>query len=237
MSTLLSVVQDMCGRQNIPVPATVYGTNDTQVRQIMRLLEEEGNDLASRHPWERLTIEASFTTLAAADQGTIASIATNGFRSIKNETIWDRTTVLPVCGPMSAAEWQARQALSIVGPQYRYRIRGGHLLVSPTPPAGESWYFEYETKYWITDSGGSTYRNRFGADDDIILLPDDLTLQGLRWRWKKEKGLDYAEDMRTYEMQVKDAMGHDGGKPRLRMDGSANTRQPGISVPTGNWNP
>jgi hypothetical protein len=58
---------------------------------------------------------------------------------------------------------------------------------------------------------------------------------GLRWRWKKEKGLDYAEDMRTYEMQIKDELGRDGGKQILQMD-NLTTKRPGISVPDGNWN-
>lgn len=236
MSTLLSIVQDMCGRQNIPVPATVYGTSDPQVLQIMRLLEEEGNDLSSRADWERLTFEAAVTTLATENQGTIESLCTNGFRSIKNDTIWDRTTMLPVCGPLSSKDWQTLKAVLSTGPRYLYRIRGGNLIVNPAPPAGSSWYFEYVTNKWLTDSGGTTYKRRFTADTDIVLLPDDLCLQGLRWRWKKEKGMDYAEDMRTYEIQVKNALGQDGSKPQLKMDmdGSASP-VPGIFVSPGSW--
>jgi hypothetical protein len=236
MATLLEVVTDQCGRQNIPVPTTVYGTSDPQVRQIMRLLEEEGNDLSVRGSWECLMNEASHTTLALEDQGAIATIASNGFRSIKNNTIWDRTDRLPVIGPMDAMEWQAMKAVFANGPRYRYRIRGGHLLVNPTPTAGHSWKFEYVSKYWITDTGGTIYKRRFTADTDVVLLPDDLCLQGLRWRWKKEKGMEYAEDFRTYEMQVKDALGKDGGKAVLSMDDDM-TRGPvpGVWVSPGSW--
>lgn len=236
MSTLLEVVQDLCGRQNITVPSTVYGTSDPQVRQILKLLEEEGNDLSSRGAWEGLTVEATHTTLAAEDQGAIATIAATGFRYIKNETFWDRSTGVPVCGPMSSQEWQAAKALVSTGPLYRYRIRRGKLLVNPTPSAGQTWAFEYISRYWILGADGTTYKRRFTLDTDVILLPEDLTLQGLRWRWKKEKGLDYAEDFRTYEAQVKDAFGHDGGKPRLSMDGDSRGPRPGVFVPEGSWN-
>src|SRR3990167_8281314 len=95
--SLLTMTQYFCGRQGVPVPATVFGTTDTQVLQVMRLLEEEGNDLALRGAWESLTFEGSLTTLAAASQGAIATLASNGFRYIKNDTIWDRTNKLPVC--------------------------------------------------------------------------------------------------------------------------------------------
>lgn len=232
MATMLEVIQDLCGRQNLPVPTTVYGTSDPQVRQMLKLLEEEGNDLASRGPWQGLTFEAALTTTATEDQGAMSSIATNGFRYIKNETIWSRSRRLPVSGPMDAKEWQMLKALFVSGPYYRHRIRGDHLLVNPTPPV-ESWYFEYISKNWILN--GSTYKRRFTADADSVLLPDDLCLQGLRWRWKKEKGMDYAEDFRTYEGQVKDALGRDGGKPTLSMNDVAKGPVPGIWVSPGSW--
>lgn len=236
MTTMLSVVQDFFGRQNLPVPTTVYGTTDPQVLQVMKLLEEEGNDLSQRNAWQGLINEASVTTIGLDDQGAMSSLASNGFRYILNDTIWSRTRRLPVCGPLDPVKWQMLQALFVSGPYYRYRIRQNHLLVNPTPPVGESWYFEYVSYNWITDSTGAIYRNRFLADTDLIVLPGDLTLQGLRWRWLREKGMDYAELFRTYEMQVKDAMGRDGGKPILAMDGGARMGpQPGIFVPTGSW--
>mgnify|MGYP001576058818 CR=1 FL=1 len=234
--TMLSTVQHFCRRTNLPVPATVAGTTDTQVLQLMALLEEEGNDLASRGAWQGITFQASHTTLAAEDQGAIATIASNGFRYMVNDTIWDRTTILPVCGPMNSKGWQAMKALASTGPRYRFRIRGGKLLVNPAPPASDAWYFEYISQNWILGADGTTYKQYFTLDTDTILLPETLVLMGLRWRWKKEKGLDYAEDFRTYEFQIKDALGRDGGKTTLYMDGS-NLRgpQPGIFVPDGSW--
>lgn len=233
MPTMLEVIQDHCGRANVPVPSTVYGSADPQVVQMMRLLEEEGNDLSGRGTWQGLVNEASMTTLAAEDQGAITSLATNGFRYIVNDTIWDRANRLPVCGPLNSQQWQTLKGVLATGPRYQHRFRGDHLLVNPSPSAGLTWYFEYVSKNWILN--GSTYKRRFTADNDTILLPDDLCLQGLRWRWKKEKGFDYAEDFRTYETQVKDALGRDGGKPILRMDNEGGSVKPGIWVPQGSW--
>lgn len=235
MATLLAVVQDFCKRQNLTVPATVYGSSDQGVTQMMALLEEEGNDLAQRHFWEALTRQAAHTSLAAEDQGAIATIADDGFRFLVNDTIWDRSTRLPVCGPLNQRDWQALKALLSTGPRYQFRIRGGKLLVNPTPVAGESWYFEYVSKNWISNAAGTLFYARFTADTNIILLPDDLCLQGLRWRWKKEKGFDYAEDFRTYELQVKQAMGLDGGKPRLDMNSDNRGPVPGVWVSPGTW--
>jgi len=142
-----------------------------------------------------------------------------------------------VCGPLDAVEWQAMKALTQTGQRYRYRIRGGLLRVNPVPPASESWFFEYVSKNWILGADGTTYKAYFTLDTDTILLPEELVLMGLRWRWLKEKGLDYAEQFRTYEMQLKDALGRDGGKPIMRMDDTwwAGPK-PGVFIPSGSWN-
>jgi hypothetical protein len=234
--SLLSMVQDFCERTGVPSPTAVHGSTDDQVVQIRALLEEEGKDLAKRVAWERLTFETTHTTLANEDQGLIDSLTTRTFNYILNDTIWDRTNRWSVYGPLSPQKWQAEKARSMTGPRTRFRFREGRLMASPAPSAGWTWAWEYVTKDWVTDSSGATYRAVFGADSDVVLLPEDLMIQGLRWRWRKEKGLDYAEDFRTYEAQVKDAMGRDGAKPRLRMDqDSWRGPTPGIFVPSGNW--
>jgi hypothetical protein len=234
--SLLTVVQYFCRRTNVPEPSTVIGTTDTQVKQIYSLLEEEGNDLAQRGAWQGITFEATHTTLAQEDQGAITSIATNGFRWIKNQTIWDRTLRLPVYGPLDAQDWQQTKAVQVSGPVPRFRIRGGKLLANPTPTAGNTWAFEYLSNNWILGANGTTYKQYFTLDTDTVLLPEALVMQGLRWRWKKEKGEDYAEDFRTYEMQVKNALGADGGKKVLYQDESGRRLTGGVVVPIGSWN-
>lgn len=234
--SLLTTVSYFCRRSGVPVPASVAGSTDIAILQVLALLEEEGNDLAMRGGWEGLTFEAAHTTIAAEDQGAIATIAANGYRYIKNNTIWDRTTQLPVCGPMDSIEWQRMKALTTASFRFRHRIRGGKLLVTPVPDAGLSWYFEYCSQNWITDSTGATYKQYFTADDDIMLLPESLLVMGLRWRWAAQKGFDYAELFNSYEMQVKDTLGRDGGKPRLYADGDMRRGpRPGIVVPEGSW--
>ncbi len=234
--SLLEIVTAFCERTALPIPVAVMYSPDAQVAQIRALLEEEGKVLSSRGAWEVLTYETTLTTAAVEDQGDITDLCPNGFRYIKNQTIWDRTDRLPVFGPLSATDWQALKAVVSVGPRYRFRIRGRRLLVNPVPPANHTWYWEYVSKHWILDGDDDTGRCFFSKDTDKIALPEDLVLMGLRWRWKKEKGLEYAEDFRDYEIMVKDAIGRDGAKPILDLgQDPARGLQPGIFVPSGNW--
>lgn len=232
--TMLTTVQRFCGRTGLTVPATVYGTTDPQIRQILAMLEEEGDDLSKRGAWQEITFEATHTTLAQEDQGAISTIASNGFNYIKNGTIWDRSLRLPVY-VIDGQNWQAAKAMTLTGPRYQARIRGGKLISNPVPTAGNTWAFEYVSKNWILGVDGVTYKQYFTLDTDTILLPESIVLMGLRWRWKKEKGLEYAEDFRTYESQVKDALSRNGMKQTLNMGNSEPMVSPGVVVPLGSW--
>lgn len=234
--TLLQVVTQFCERKNLSVPSTVIGSSDKQVKQIRALLEKEGIELRKRGAWEGVTFEATHTSTAAEDQGAMTTIAGAGFDYIKNQTIWDRTDNLPIIGPMSAQDWQMLKGMDNTNPRYQFRIRAGKLLINPTPSAGKSWAFEYVSKYWIAATAGTAPTKRlFTADTDEVWLPEEIVSLGLEWRWEASKGLDYAENFRSYEIMVKDALGRDGGKPILSMSDEGRSIKPGVFVSPGSW--
>lgn len=235
--SLLTCVQRFCERTNLTSPSTVIGTTDPQVLQIKALLEEIGIDLNSRFSWQETTFQTLHTTIADEDQGSMFDIVGAGWAYVNNMTLWDRSLRLPILGPLSGVDWQALKAVVVTGPQYQFRIRENHLLVNPEPPAGSEWAFEYSSKYWIRATADTVAtKEYFTADSDVMLIPETLCLMGLRAWWKKEKGLEYAEDMRMFEAQAKDASNRDGGKPVLHMDQDPwNGPKPGIWVPSGNW--
>lgn len=231
--SMLTLIQDFCRRTNIQVPGSVLGSTDSQVLQILALLEEEGEDLADRGDWQELTKEATHTTVATESQGVITTIAP-GFDHFKTNTFWDRDLRLPVY-VIDDKDWQQVKAVAVTGPRYQARLRGNELLANPTPTAGNTWAFEYQTKNWITDLNGNNPSDSFNADTDLVLLPEKLLKMGLRWRWKKEKGFDYDEDFQTYENMVTKALGSNGLKRNLNMSDGPLTRQPKVYVPDGNW--
>lgn len=241
--TLLATVGRFYRRTNLGAgPSTVIGSTDEQVLQVLALLEEEGNDLSGRGDWQRITYEATHTTVATESQGAIETIAVSNdttrdakFRYFKHETLWDRTENLPV-QIIDGPDWQAEKGFSSTSPRYRARIREDNLIVTPTPPAGNTWAFEYVSWHWIQNAAGTITYQYFTADSDTLLLPEPIVLQGLRWRWKKEKGFEYAEDFQTYENLIKDALGRQGLSKTLRMDQAEKESIPGIVIQQGSWN-
>lgn len=239
--TVLDIVKEFCRRTGISVPASAVSSTDLQVQQIIGLLNEEGQELAARYKWQRLTDLAIFTTVSTESQGDldggILPCASN-LDYIVHNTIWNQTTRLPVWGPMSPQDWAYMRSMNFHAPTSEYRIIGNQLIFVPPPTAGHTCYFEYKTKNWLKSGDGVTGRDSIIADDDAPLLDPQLLTLGLRWRWKQAKGLDYAEDFNVYERRVTDATSRDGTKPTLNLNGSCRERygiQPIVFASSGNW--
>lgn len=233
---LLTLIKQFCMRTGIPEPSFVLGNTDQQVKQLLGLLNEVLEDLASRSNWAATTQEAVFTTVDGEDQGSMESLAPNGFKWILEQTIFDRTRKLPLYGPMSPEKWQAFKALPTTGPLYRYRIARGKLLFMPEAIAGHICAFEYASSWGAVSSDGLTFRQYPAVDTDKFLISPTVVLAGLRWKWKSEKGLDYAEDFTRFESLLADEKGREGSKAPLSMDSQSTRVQPGIFVTPGSWN-
>lgn len=210
--TMLSIIQDACGRLSLVQPTVVVGSTDKQVIQLLALLNQEGKDLATKCAWQALTEQGTFVTVAAATQP--GAIPADFDRFIPN-TFFNRTTRRPITGPITPLQWQWIQAQPVYSAVYlAFRIRTGSFLMAPTPPAGQSVYFEYVSKYWAL-SAALAAKAKFTVDTDTSYLDEELLTLGLEWRYLRAKGLDYAEEMETYERQVEQSVARDGGSSAL----------------------
>ena len=230
----LSIIQTACKRLGLTAPNSAVGNTDSQVIQMLSLLNEEGEALCTRYTWQAVIKETSFTTVATEIQGAISTIAPN-LDYVINDTIWNRNLRRPVYGPLTKQRWQQLKAMAMQGPFNQYRIRGDDLLFIPAPVAGQTCYFEYITKNWLTDSTGVTERSEFAADADVAVLDERLLTLGLIWRWKAAKGFDYTADLQKYERRVIDAIARDGARDWLNMADNRYDILPAITIPSGSW--
>lgn len=230
--TALTIVQKACARLGITSPSAVFSSIDALIIQMRNLLNQEGAELAKQAEWTPLIKEKTFTTTAAAVQtGAVAS----DFDWYINESMWNRTTFRPITGPMSAADWQARQALSVGAlPDIYFRFRGGDILFYPAPAADQTVAYEYITQNWAETSGGSGL-SAMTADTDVTVLDENLHVLGILWRFKMAKGLDYGEYFRTYEIEKAKAIARDGGKPRLFLSSAMASPNMAVNIPSGSW--
>ena len=236
--SLLTIVQSHCQRYGLNVPSTVISNTDSTVVQLLSLLNEICDVLSDQTNLQVAQRECTWTYIAAEDQGSIATITGDaGFLYIKNGTMWDRTLGREVYGPLTDIEWQEYKAIPAPGPFYKYRFRGGHLLISPTPTAPLSEIaFEYASSYLI-QTAALVPKQYFTVDTDTSAIGDPIFKKGLAYRWKRDKGLEYQADEDEFWAMVNNQVARDGTRRSYNLGRSDVIGvRPGIMVPTGNWN-
>jgi len=164
------------------------------------------------------------------------------FVTFINRTQWDRGFHWEMLGPMSPQEDQwMRSGIVATGPRRRYRQvgRGQDVFrLWPPPSAGDTpgtLAYEYLSAYWAFDSAGDP-APAFTADVDTCIFDDRLMIEGLKWRFLAQKGMDYTASFAIWQQQVQTAIARDGGAPTLSL---AKRRWPifisPANVADGNW--
>lgn len=235
--TVLQVVREVSKRIGLGDLTTVYSNGDDGVQQLLALFNEVGQEAVERYRWQWTMRRATFNSIAQESQGNLETLLNVSLDMVSSCTIWDDTLRRPVYGPMTDQNYQVEKSFVGTGPFYNYKIMNNQLLINPVMPAGHSMSCIIRTKYWLVDQTQTVYRNTVGADTDILLLDADTAKLGLKAKWKAEKGLPYAEDLRSYETMLASRAAKTGTQRPLQLDGgSESTWQPGIVVPYGNWN-
>ena len=237
--TALSMAQNAAFLLDIEQFATFVTSgspsNAIHTKQLLYLANQEGTELARRHPWQALTKEKTFTSLAQETQ--TGFIATDLDRFV-NETFFNRTRKRRLIGPLNIEEWQAQKSITASTLTEAFRIRGNACLITPVPPAGDTYSYEYVSNQWCESSGG-VGQSSWQEDTDTGILDENLMSLGIVWRWLSVRGLDYGEQFATYERQVTQAIMRDGARRTLSFANSDRlydtARYP--NVPEGSWSP
>lgn len=289
--TLLEIIQAACGELGLPQPATVIGSTDAQVQQLLALANRDGNELWRVRDWTFLQREwiinlaspITYTGTVTANSATITnlssvvglspgifavqydgspqaqriSIYSNaiGLTTVQCEmlatqtvadtqinfyqdtyalptdfshyipkTWWDRTNQWQLVGPQSPQfdQWQ-RSGIVTTGPRRRWRqigVRPNVYRIWPPPGYGgandtpAALVFEYISNGWIVTEEGA-YISKYAADSDEPLFDAQMTIIGIKWRFLKEKGMDYGAEQAQYVDFAQRERSRDGGMPDL----------------------
>lgn len=209
--TLQTAVTSAVTRVIGTAPATVFGSTDQVMIEMRDLVQDVAVDIAKSAEWRGLTKIGTLT----------------GAPSFPLPADYDR--MLTGQGMQDQATWfwgyvaymDVSEYLMAINGQVPTLDPGGWIILDGAfkfwpAPNGTATY-PYISKYIVRDTGG-TAKEAFTADSDTFILPERLLTLGLMWRYKAQKGLEYAEDMATYEMALAQAQNNDKGARVLRPD-------------------
>lgn len=145
-------MQQACEEVGLTRPASVVGSTDATMRQMLAICRRVGGELRGACQWPQLTRECVISLVAAQD----AYALPVDFDYALGSTYWNRTQTWPLFGPISAQEWQQLQSgITAQGILQKFRVKGAALkqfYITPTPTSSDasaSIAFEYQSRNWI----------------------------------------------------------------------------------------
>lgn len=206
---VLQICQKAAGGIGLDLPSAIVSGNSALAIQLRELLDDTARDVMDRHDWQALIKEANFTTVAGDVQ--IQDVHTNytDFLRWLNNTTFNRSQDRRVYGSVSPHGWQGAKSQITVTPEYHFRVRGNSVLLFENTSTTDTIYFEYLSNNWLVDENRANPMNSITSDTQIPVLDDQLLALGLKWRLKRENGLEYGENFREYERRLKNLAARD----------------------------
>lgn len=162
--TLLQVCINAAHNAGVDAPTSIIGSADPAAQRLLQLARRTGIALAKKANWTALVVEHEFFANGTSDY----ALPTD-FRSLVDDTMWDRTRYWRMRGAMSPQQWQMYKSSSLgqATVERRWRIRiptgaadGAAPVFSLDPNIGNTdfssrFVFEYVSKNWC--ASGTNY--------------------------------------------------------------------------------
>lgn len=113
-----------------------------------------------------------------------------------------------------------------------YRIIGNKVAIMPTLSTGTIFTFEYIADNYVTDNLGAT-KEKFTADTDTCIFPDDLMIMGCKKLFTQQKGFDSTIIERDYMKLLSFVKAQDEPAQAINMGRSTDPFY--LNVPDGNF--
>lgn len=197
--------------------ADPYSSMDSNLVMLRQLLKSAGRELARTGSWSHLRLTHTFSTVA----GTTLYTAPTGFLRLVDQTAWNRTTQVPLGGPVSPQGWQLFKAQAAGGVVDLYfRLRGAVVEVHPTPTTAQEVAFEYMTGQWVAaDSGLVPASDAPTATGNYCLFDSHLLTRKVLLAFLRRRGFDSTAAQQDYDAAYEAVTSGDSAAPVLSLIG------------------
>lgn len=190
--SILTIAKSVAKEVGLEVPDAVIGSTDRSMVELLEMANATGEELARRVDWGQLT---SSTTLTG-DGTDLSHSLPSGFARISSGI-----GVVNAAGgfvrPLTRAEWGSL-TMSEGVPRY-FLLREDSLRLFPYLASAVTATLYYQTKFWCSNGTAA-----FSADDDTSLIDENVFRMALNVRWRRQKGMEYADHEAEYEAALAD---------------------------------
>lgn len=201
--SVLSACQEAAIELSQGEPATLFSTSDTFAKELRLQANKAAVAIAKAHDWQAITV---LNTITGTGVATAFSLPVDYDRMPKKAMLRTSLSEWPISASRDLDQWLYDQTSGFRGPSRRWIILGGKMQILPALASGATAKF-----YYISKSIVSGNKTAFTADADTFRLPERLLTLGVVWRWRAAKRMEYAEDLRNFEIALSEEIGTDKG--------------------------
>lgn len=164
--------------------------SDDDIIQINQFLNETGKELIARVRWSSLIKEALVI-------GNVSShILPDDFQqlSLSGGIMLNKASYTPCRIVTSKTLWQFLQKKIS---EIYYAIINSDKIEFSKVLDSDGAKFYYFSKNWIKNN-----KPEINDNSDISLIPENLLIKGTVYRWKREKGLNFTDELSEYEALI-----------------------------------
>lgn len=193
--TIQDVVTDVAYVVGVEPPASATADTLPSSQKILRLANMAGDEIARRCDWRNM-----LATQTIVGDGVKKSFALNPdfARLVPGGAV--RLAQAPfdvIRGSLSSDAW--RSVASTTTSAKFFRLFGTNIEFSAFVPNAAAIAIDYVSKNW---ANGSVPGAAWVADTDTSFFPERLLTKNIIYRWKRQNGLSYQDEMQEFEADL-----------------------------------
>lgn len=185
--TLLTLAEGLALNTGMEPPDQVIASTRREWNEFEDMSERQGEELARRVDWGALQ---ATTTLTGDGTNKLHALPSGFSRVSPGAAVL--TSGGAIVRPLTQAEWQTLTAVEGT-PRY-FLLLGDDMYLWPFLANAATVTVRYQSKFWCSNGTAA-----WSADDNTSLIDEGLMLKGLIARWRRQKGMDYADFEAEYE--------------------------------------
>lgn len=211
--TVLSALQSAAVKLIARKPGAFFGVDDTFELEMTDMVNTVADDVAQKHDWQALVKIAS---LVGDGSKEAFDLPADYSRQMLTTTIRDVDNWAWGYGRCATVDdflfFKQNSLNSLPGV---WCVFGNKLNVYPAPLAGAEARFPYISKNWAI-APNLAPKAVFDNDADAFVLPEELLMLGLVWRYRDNKGLASDGDQEQFDSSLSYHAGKDSGSFVIR---------------------
>lgn len=214
--TILQCAQDAAVKLNRTRPTSLFSSTDPFAAELLLAAKETAESLVKEeHDWRDLTQMATCQGDASTVVFPLATVAPGYERMVKGAKLHSlRFKNATFRAAKDLDEFLFLKDNLLVGSPGNWVLLNKTVQIFPPMPVSDTARFFYISNNYALSSSG-TAQSGFLADTDTFMLDERLLRLGIIWRWRSDKRLEYAEDLKNYEIAKSAAMGKDKGSQTI----------------------